>query len=214
MNRSNSHLPETTPRLVLFAPPLDAERAASLISAACDSADIASIILRTEGKTDAGIVAVVRRMLPVAAEKAAALLIENRADLAEEIKTDGVHFSNFPAQAAELPPLKPHFITGAAGLFSRHDAMGAGEAGADYVMFGEPAGSRRPPFETVLERVSWWSEIFNVPCVAFAASLDEVPALVEAGADFIALDQAAWNAEQPLAAIKQAMTHLVAERTG
>jgi thiamine-phosphate pyrophosphorylase len=65
-----------------------------------------------------------------------------------------------------------------------------------------------------LERVGWWAEIFNVPCVAFAASLDEVPALVKTGADFIALDQAAWSAEQPLAALTQATTHLRAGHSG
>lgn len=214
MNRSDNNLPKSAPRLVLFAPPLDAEPAAALISQACDCADIASIILRTHGKTDTEIVATVRRMLPVAVEKAAALLIEDRADLAEEIKSDGVHFSNFPAQAAELPPLKPHFIAGAAGLASRHDAMSAGETGADYVMFGEPAGGTRPPLAMLAERIAWWAEIFNVPCVAFAASLDEVPALVKAGADFVALDQAIWSAGQPLAALVQAMTHLGVERVG
>lgn len=213
-NRSDSKLPKTAPRLVLFAPPLDAEQAAALISQACDRADIASIILHTDGKNDTEIVATVRRMLPVAVEKAAALLIEDRADLAEDIKSDGVHFSNFPAHAAELPPLKPHFIAGAAGLASRHDAMSAGETGADYVMFGEPAAGKRPPLATILDRVAWWSEIFNVPCVAFAASLDEVPALVKAGADFVALDQALWSAGQPLAALAQAMTHLRVERAG
>jgi len=213
-NRRDSNLPEAAPRLVLFAPPLDAERAASLISAACESADIASIILRTGGKSDAEIVATVRRMLPVAVEKSAALLIEDRDDLAEDNKPDGVHFSNFPAQASQISPLKPHFIAGAAGLASRHDAMSAGESGADYVMFGEPASGSRPPFETILERVAWWAEIFNIPCVAFAASLDEMPALVKAGADFIALDDAAWSTEQPLATLKQAMAHLKAEHAG
>ncbi len=214
MNRSDSHLPETTPRLVLFAPPFDAERAAALVSQACDSADIASIILHTGGKSDAEIVAASRHMLPVAIEKSAALLVEDRADLAEDITPDGVHLSNFPAQSTELSPLKPHFIAGAAGFASRHDAMSAGEAGADYVMFGEPMGGKRLPLEMIIERVTWWAEIFNIPCVAFAASLDEVPALVEAGADFIALDQAIWTAEKPLDALKQAMRHLQIERTG
>lgn len=213
-NRRDNHPPKPAPRLVLFAPPLDAARASTLIGEACDRADIASIILRTGGKSDAEIVAHTRQMLPVAIEKSAALLIEDHADLAEDIKPDGVHFSNFPTQASQLLPLKPRFITGAAGLASRHDAMSAGEAGADYVMFGEPAAGSRPPLKTILERVAWWAEIFNVPCVAFAAALDEVPALVKAGADFIALDDAVWNAPQPLATLEQAMLHLEVEYTG
>ncbi|HWK86441.1 MAG TPA: thiamine phosphate synthase [Xanthobacteraceae bacterium] len=213
-NRSDNNPPKTAPRLVLFAPPLDAEHASALISEACDRADIASIILRTNGRSDAEIIASARRMLPVAIEKSAALLIEDRDDLAEDIKPDGVHFSNFPAQASQISPLKPHFIAGAAGLASRHDAMSAGETGADYVMFGEHVAGNRMPFDTILERVAWWAEIFNVPCVVLAASLDEVPALVKAGADFIALDDAVWNTAQPLATLKQAMAHLAAGHTG
>jgi thiamine-phosphate pyrophosphorylase len=214
MNRSDNHLPQTAPRLVLFAPPLDAERAAALIGEACDRVDVASIILRSGGRSDAEVVAGARRMLPVAIEKSAAFLIEDRGDLAEDIKPDGVHFSNFPAQAAQLSPLKPRFIAGAAGLASRHDAMSAGEASADYVMFGEPTNGKRPPFETILERVAWWAEIFNVPCVAFAVALDEIPALVKAGADFIALDDAVWSAADPLAALERATAHLEIEHAG
>src|SRR5262249_52362723 len=70
----------------------------------------------------------------------------------------------------------------------RHDAMVAAEAGADYVMFGEPdAAGRRPAFDAVAERVAWWAQLFEVPCVGFAASLEELEPLAAAGADFIAL---------------------------
>jgi thiamine-phosphate pyrophosphorylase len=63
------------------------------------------------------------------------------------------------------------------------------EAGADYVMFGEPDPfGRRPSFDAVAERVAWWAELFEVPCVGFAASLDEVEPLAAAGADFVAMD--------------------------
>jgi thiamine-phosphate pyrophosphorylase len=72
--------------------------------------------------------------------------------------------------------------------------MLAAEAAADYVMFGEPdADGRRPGFDAVLERVSWWAEVFEAPCVGFAASLDEVEALVQSGADFIAIGDPLWN---------------------
>jgi thiamine-phosphate pyrophosphorylase len=204
MNRSDNHLPQTAPRLVLFAPPLDAERAAALIGEACDRVDVASIILRSGGRSDAEVVAGARRMLPVAIEKSAAFLIEDRGDLAEDIKPDGVHFSNFPAQAAQLSPLKPRFIAGAAGLASRHDAMSAGEASADYVMFGEPTNGKRPPFETILERVAWWAEIFNVPCVAYAPDLAAVPLITRTGAEFIALGPWLFEADDPAEAAAEA----------
>jgi len=91
-------------------------------------------------------------------------------------------------------PLKPERIAGCGGLATRHDAMLAGESGADYVMFGEPdRNGRRPGFEAVLERVSWWAETLTIPCVGYAAGLDEVEALARAGADFIAIDEPLWR---------------------
>ena len=71
--------------------------------------------------------------------------------------------------------------------------MLAGEAGADYVMFGEPgAEARRPPFDAIVDRVTWWAELFEIPCVAYAASLEEIGPLCAAGADFIALGDAVF----------------------
>ena len=87
--------------------------------------------------------------------------------------------------------LKPDRIVGAGGLQSRHDAMTAGEAGADYVLFGEPdRDGHRPRLEAIVERVHWWAEVFEPPCVGYAATLDEVGALAAAGADFVLLDDA------------------------
>ncbi len=73
--------------------------------------------------------------------------------------------------------------------------MLAAEQGADYVMFGEPdaASGARPAFEAIEERVAWWAEVFECPCVAYAASLDEIAPLVAAGADFIALGDFLWR---------------------
>jgi thiamine-phosphate pyrophosphorylase len=72
--------------------------------------------------------------------------------------------------------------------------MVASESGVDYVMFGEPGeNGKRPGFSAVVERVSWWAEIFQLPCVAFAGELDEVEKLSEAHADFVALGDALWN---------------------
>ena len=64
------------------------------------------------------------------------------------------------------------------------------EAGADYVMFGEfEQDGRRPSFEAVVERVAWWSGLFEVPCVAYAASLQEVAPLCAAGPEFLAVGE-------------------------
>ena len=72
----------------------------------------------------------------------------------------------------------PRASPAAADSQTRHDAMLAAEAGADYVMFGEPdEDGHRPSFEAIAERVAWWAEVFEIPCVGFAASLDEVEPL-------------------------------------
>ncbi|HUZ92019.1 MAG TPA: thiamine phosphate synthase, partial [Methylocella sp.] len=78
----------------------------------------------------------------------------------------------------------------AGALTTRDAAMTAGEAGADYVMFGGPASSE--PHEIIVERVAWWVEIFNVPCVGYAHELGAIGDLVHAGADFIALGEAVF----------------------
>ena len=73
--------------------------------------------------------------------------------------------------------------------------MLAGEAGADYVMFGEPdRNGRRPDFGELQERLTWWVDLFEIPCVAYVAGKEEVAPLVRTGADFIALGDWIWSA--------------------
>jgi thiamine-phosphate pyrophosphorylase len=88
--------------------------------------------------------------------------------------------------------------------------MVAAEAGADYVMFGEPdQRQHRPSLEAVIERVAWWAELFEIPCVGFAGSLDEVAAIADAGAEFVALGD--WIFDYPegaAAAVAQAAHRL------
>ena len=109
-----------------------------------------------------------------------------------------------------LGSLKPDRIAGAGGLTTRHDAMTAAEAGADYVMFGEPDETgARPSFEAIEERIAWWAEVFEAPCVGYAASLDEIAPLVKAGADFVALGDWIWRDSATLrATIADAMSRM------
>ena len=88
---------------------------------------------------------------------------------------------------------------------NRHFAMEAGEAGADYVAFGafyptttKPSHYRPPP-----AILSWWSSLFELPCVAIGGITPEnAKPLVNAGADFIAVCQAVWGKDDPAAAVK------------
>ena len=72
--------------------------------------------------------------------------------------------------------------------------MTAAEAGADYVLFGERDGSaQRPSVEAIAERLQWWAELFEPPCVGFAASREEVFEFAAAGADFVLVGYLIWN---------------------
>jgi len=135
-----------------------------------------------------------------------ALLLDGHAELAVRAGADGAHLRGIEAFTAELGILKPDRIAGAGGLRSRHDAMLAAEAGADYVMFGEPdgrdrAGERRPPLQETLERLEWSAELLQLPCVGYAADADEVAAVARTGADFVALGAWLWTQPQGAAAV-------------
>jgi thiamine-phosphate pyrophosphorylase len=126
---------------------------------------------------------------PVVQSRGIALLLDGHPDLVARAGADGAHMTGVAAFEAAFDMLKPGHIAGAGGLATRHDAMRAAEKGADYVMFGEPGpDGRRPDFAVIADRVAWWAELFEPPCVGFAANLDEVGALAAAGADFVAID--------------------------
>jgi thiamine-phosphate pyrophosphorylase len=161
---------------------------ADRLAEALEAADIAAVLLRLPQTDERGRVNHAKALAPTVQDKGAALLLDGDADLAVRAGADGAHLGGVEALTVALPTLKPAHIAGCGRLATRHDAMLAGEAGADYVMFGEPdASGHRPSFDAVAERVAWWAELFEIPCVGFAASLDEVKPLAVAGADFVAV---------------------------
>jgi thiamine-phosphate pyrophosphorylase len=84
--------------------------------------------------------------------------------------------------------------------------MAAGEAGADYVLFGErDAKGQRPSIEAIAERLQWWAELFEPPCIGFAESPDEVREFAGAGADFVLVGDFIWaDPRGPAAALSEA----------
>ena len=175
------------PRLYLVAPQ-DPAGLAERLAQALDAADVAAVLLRLPQADERARVNHAKALAPTVQGKGAALLLDGYPDLAARAGADGAHLNGIEAFMTALAMLKPARIAGCGRLASRHDAMVVAEAGADYVMFGEPdATGHRPTFDAVSERVAWWAELFEVPCVGFAASLDELEPLVAAGADFIAL---------------------------
>jgi thiamine-phosphate pyrophosphorylase len=72
--------------------------------------------------------------------------------------------------------------------------MVAGEAGADYVLFGEPdAKGERPSADAICERLDWWAELFEPPCVGYATTFEEAELFAAAGADFVLAGDFIWQ---------------------
>ena len=204
--------PRPEPRLYVVTPPLaDARDFAPKLEAALGAADVACLLLMLDTTDAAASRAITGLLAPIAERHGAALMLSTAPAVARAAGVDGINVRGAgPALAEALAALKPDHIVGASGLRSRHDAMTAGEEDIDYLMFGDPAPDGwTPPMEDTLDRVAWWAEIFNVPCVGFAPSLDEITPLVLAGADFVALGEAIWNDPRgPAEAARAAMDAL------
>jgi len=194
--------PRPTPRLYLTTPAIgDAQAFAAPLAAALDTGDVAAVLLRLAEGDERTQINRAKTLCPIVQGKDAALLIDGQIEIVARAGADGAHVTGITLFEEAFERLKPERIVGAGGLTTRHDAMVAAEAGADYVMFGEPdASGGRPVLDAVEERVAWWAEVFEAPCVAYAAALDEVAPLVKAGADFIALGDWLWRDPQTIAA--------------
>jgi thiamine-phosphate pyrophosphorylase len=177
------------PRLYLVSPALEDPRAfGAALSDAFGAADFAALLLRLAPSDERTKINRIKALAPAVQKAEAALILDGHPELVAKSGADGAHLSGVDAFMEAVEQLKPDWIAGAGGLFTRHDAMLAAEKNADYVMIGDPHGrGHRQPFDDVLDRVSWWAEVFQVPCVAYAARLEEVAPLAQAGADFIAL---------------------------
>jgi len=181
--------------------PQDVAGLANQLADALGAADIAAVLLRLPATDERGQVNHVKALAPTVQNRGAALLLDGHPDLAARAGADGSHLSGIDALGSAIATLKPARIAGCGGLETRHEAMVAAEAGADYVMFGEPDTSGgRPAFEATAQRVAWWAEVFEIPCVGFAATLDEVEPLAAAGADFIAMGDWVFGAGHGAAA--------------
>jgi len=184
-------------QLYLMTPPgVTAGALEQLLAAALGAGPVACVLIdKAAGEGDPAALAATVQLIQ--AHDAAALL--QVPDAAKRAGADGVHL-NHPGEAAEaeiaaaIKQAKGIGIVGAGALQTRHQAMDMGERDVDYVMFGEPGSNGDlPSAEAVLARAGWWAEIFTIPCVVYARTLDDIPALVAAGADFIALRDAVWS---------------------
>ena len=158
------------------------------------AADVAAVLLRLKPTDQRTMISRVKTLAPVIQDGGAALLLDGHVELVARAGADGAHLTGIEAMEDAMPTLKPDRIAGVGGLATRHDSMAAGEAGADYVLFGEPdAKGQRPSVEAIAERLQWWAELFEPPCVGFAASREEAHEFAAAGADFVLVGDFIWN---------------------
>src|SRR5665213_4181091 len=195
--------PRPAPRLYLVTPPVsDTQAFSGLLAAAMAAGDVAAVLLRLAEADERTQINHAKALAPIVQDKDAALLLDGHAELVARAGADGVHATGIDVFSDAIAQLKPERIVGVGGLTTRHDAMAVAENGADYIMFGEPdTAGERPSFEAIEERIGWWAEVFEAPCIAFAASMDEVAPLVKAGADFIALGDWLWRDPQAAATV-------------
>ena len=190
------------PRLYLATPVVDDP--ASLIAelpGLLAAADVAAVLLRLKQVDQRGMISRIKALAPVVQDRGAALLLDGHVELVARAGADGAHLNGIAALEEALLSLKPDRIAGVGALATRHDSMAAGELGADYVLFGEPdANGQRPSVEAIAERLQWWAELFEPPCVGFAASREEAHAFAAAGADFVLVGDFIWDDRRGAAA--------------
>ncbi len=191
---------DTVQRLYLMLPPLEeAGDWPQKLQAALGAGDVACVLAPLVARDEVSAKKIVKDLIAITEPAGVALLID-APGLVMRAGADGAHLRVNPDSLEKLVPdavktiKKEDRILGIGGLRAKHDAMIAGEYDVDYVSFGDPAPDGYvPPIEQIAERAAWWADIFNVPCVAHAATLDDVATLAKAGADFISLREAVWN---------------------
>jgi thiamine-phosphate pyrophosphorylase len=184
-------------RLYLISPPkLSAANFLGPLKEALKGGDVASFQLRLKHVSDDEIRRTVDTLRPVVQAHGTAFILNDRPDLAAELGCDGVHVGQEDASYAQARAALPKGIVGVTCHDSRHLAMDAAEAGADYVAFGAffPTKTKEPKTSADIELLRWWSEIMVVPSVAIGGiTTANAPALIEAGADFLAVSAGVWE---------------------
>jgi thiamine-phosphate pyrophosphorylase len=186
--------PRPVPRLYLATPEVsDPSSLSASLPGLLAGNDVAAVLVRLAPADPRTLISRIKALAPAIQDAGAALLLDIHAELVARGGADGAHLTGIEALEQALPSLKPDRIAGVGGLKTRHDSMTAGEAGADYVLFGEPdASGQRPSLEAISERLQWWDELFEPPCIGFACSREEAYAFAAAGADFVLVGDFIW----------------------
>jgi len=196
-------------RLYLITPPAidDLTAFGRALAEALDAGDVAALQIRLKDVPDAAVAAAVEALTPIAVARDVAVILNDRPDLAARLGCDGVHIGQEDMGYAEARRLMgPHKMIGVTCHDSRHLAMEAAEAGADYVAFGAffPTRTKDVLTQADPEILSAWQAAMLTPCVAIGGiTVDNAAGLAAAGADFLAVSAGVWAYPQgPAAAVK------------
>ncbi len=172
-----------------------------LLKAALSAGPVAAFQLRVKGVDEHALARLAEPLQRICADADTAFIVNDSVALAKRLGADGVHLGQKDGDAREARDLLgPSVQIGVTCHDSRHLAMEAGEKGADYVAFGafyptttKPSDHRPDP-----RLLSWWTSLFEVPCVAIGGITPANAApLIAAGADFIAVCNAVWGSGDP-----------------
>lgn len=193
-------------QLYLISPPSIDVGFTDRLRAAFDGGEVAAFQLRLKGLDEDSIARAAEPLQRLCADREVAFIINDSAALAKRLNADGVHLGQGdgdPKDARKL--LGPKIQIGVTCHDSRHLAMEAGEAGADYVAFGAfyPTTTKETPHRPDPSILGWWTTLFELPCVAIGGiTADNAAPLVAAGADFLAVSGAVWgHADGPAAGV-------------
>ena len=184
-------------QLYLISPPVLQEDFAQQLDATLGAGPVAAFQLRLKDVDDPVIIAASNALMPICQKHEVAFILNDRVDLAEQVGADGVHLGQGDGNAKEARQiLGPAVQIGVTCHDSRHLAMEAGEAGADYVAFGAfyPTSTKETSHRPDPSILGWWTTLFEIPCVAIGGiTTDNAQPLIDAGADFLAVSSAVWN---------------------
>lgn len=194
-------------RLYLITPPaFDLAAFKPQLEDALAGGDVACVQLRLKDVSDAEVLRIGAALKPIVQAADAAFILNDRPDLAAKLDADGVHVGQSDASYAQArAAMGSDRIVGVTAHNSRHLAMEAAEAGADYVAFGAfyPTETKTVEHTADPEILEIWQQSMETPCVAIGGiTVDNAEPLVRAGADFLAVANGVWtHAHGPRAAV-------------
>lgn len=175
------------------------------LRAALNGGPVAAFQLRVKDVDQHELARLAEPLQRICADGEVAFIVNDDMSLAKRIGADGLHLGQKDGDIEDARALLgPSAQIGRTCHDSRHLAMEAGEAGADYVAFGAfyPTTTKPSEYRPDPSILGWWSTLFTIPCVAIGGiTPDNGRPLVEAGADFLAVCQAVWGSDDPAAAV-------------